>query len=282
MVGNQLFGEKYIENKHLWNNELPRWSFVDFFHSFLIVFRVLCGEWIESMWDCLNVAGWFCLPFFIVTMIIGNLVVLNLFLALLLSSFGSNKLKTTNNEEDMEINGVNESFARIKRFFIIIFSKICCLKKQYKKTEEITTDKTYDNGLELNNTKITSQNPEGGQQVTSSNCFFTPILTRNILLAHWAEFRSKTRNLIKNRYFESFIILMIILSSIVLAMEDKSIDTKPTLKKVINISDKLFTLIFLIELIIKLSALGFRNFFTNGWCVLDLLIVAVSTLSLRI
>jgi voltage-gated sodium channel type II alpha len=79
VIGNQLFGPKYIENKHLWGNELPRWSFVDFFHSFLIVFRVLCGEWIESMWDCLNVAGWPCVPFFLLTMIVGNLVV-NLFL----------------------------------------------------------------------------------------------------------------------------------------------------------------------------------------------------------
>ncbi len=77
-MGNQLFGSKYVENKHVWGGELPRWNFVDFFHSFMIVFRVLCGEWIESMWDCLNVAGWPCVPFFLVTMIVGNLVV-NLF-----------------------------------------------------------------------------------------------------------------------------------------------------------------------------------------------------------
>ena len=75
VIGQQIFGLSYVENKHLWGGELPRWSFVDFFHSFLIVFRVLCGEWIESMWDCLKVAGWPCVPFFLLTMIIGNLVV---------------------------------------------------------------------------------------------------------------------------------------------------------------------------------------------------------------
>ena len=32
---------------------MPRWNFTDFMHSFMIVFRVLCGEWIESMWDCM-------------------------------------------------------------------------------------------------------------------------------------------------------------------------------------------------------------------------------------
>ena len=54
---------------------MPRWNFVDFMHSFMIVFRVLCGEWIESMWDCMWVASKVCVPFFLATVVIGNLVV---------------------------------------------------------------------------------------------------------------------------------------------------------------------------------------------------------------
>ena len=53
----------------------------------MIVFRVLCGEWIESMWDCMLVAGSTCVPYFLATVLVANLVILNLFLALLLSSF---------------------------------------------------------------------------------------------------------------------------------------------------------------------------------------------------
>jgi hypothetical protein len=45
-----------------------------------IVFRVLCGEWIESMWTCLECAGWPCIPFFLFTFVIGNLVVCSCFL----------------------------------------------------------------------------------------------------------------------------------------------------------------------------------------------------------
>jgi len=47
--------------------------------------RAGCGEWIESMWDCIHCSSLVCVPFFLLTMIIGNLVVLNLFLALLLT-----------------------------------------------------------------------------------------------------------------------------------------------------------------------------------------------------
>ena len=41
----------------------------------MIVFRVLCGEWIESMWDCMLVSSNVCVPFFLATVVIGNLVV---------------------------------------------------------------------------------------------------------------------------------------------------------------------------------------------------------------
>lgn len=89
----------------------------------MIVFRVLCGEWIESMWDCLNVAGWPCVPFFLLTMIIGNLVVLNLFLATLLSSFGADQLNNMD-EKDDEINKIQEAIDRIKRFFRFLLASI--------------------------------------------------------------------------------------------------------------------------------------------------------------
>ena len=76
VMGMQLFGENYTKHVVRFpDGELPRWNFTDFFHSFMIVFRVLCGEWIESMWDCMLVSGWPCVPFFLLTVVIGNLVV---------------------------------------------------------------------------------------------------------------------------------------------------------------------------------------------------------------
>ena len=55
VVGMQLFGKSYKECvcKIASDCSLPRWHMHDFFHSFLIVFRILCGEWIETMWDCM-------------------------------------------------------------------------------------------------------------------------------------------------------------------------------------------------------------------------------------
>ena len=76
VMGMQLFGENYEKYKDRFIQKgLPRWNFKDFLHSFMIVFRVLCGEWIESMWDCMVVGSPICVPFFLLTMVIGNLVV---------------------------------------------------------------------------------------------------------------------------------------------------------------------------------------------------------------
>lgn len=78
VVGMQLFGKSYKDCvcKISSDCKLPRWHMNDFFHSFLIVFRILCGEWIETMWDCMEVAGaGMCLVVFMMVMVIGNLVV---------------------------------------------------------------------------------------------------------------------------------------------------------------------------------------------------------------
>uniref|UniRef100_A0A672LWZ5 Sodium channel protein type 2 subunit alpha-like n=1 Tax=Sinocyclocheilus grahami TaxID=75366 RepID=A0A672LWZ5_SINGR len=78
VVGMQLFGKNYESCVCKISRDcvLPRWHMKDFFHSFLIVFRVLCGEWIETMWDCMEVAGQpLCILVFMLVMVIGNLVV---------------------------------------------------------------------------------------------------------------------------------------------------------------------------------------------------------------
>ena len=47
VMGMQLYGNDYRTKQCLWPGcVMPRWNFTDFFHSFMIVFRVLCGEWI--------------------------------------------------------------------------------------------------------------------------------------------------------------------------------------------------------------------------------------------
>ncbi|GLV43437.1 Na channel protein 60E [Carabus blaptoides fortunei] len=116
VIGMQLFSEDYTEAKFA-PDPIPRWNFTDFFHSFMMIFRILCGEWIEPLWDCMRAENeegpGICLAIFLPALVMGNFMVLNLFLALLLNSFNSEELKNRKEEVGDE-SKLARSFERIR------------------------------------------------------------------------------------------------------------------------------------------------------------------------
>ncbi|KAJ0174015.1 hypothetical protein K1T71_010161 [Dendrolimus kikuchii] len=130
VIGMQLFSKSYTPDKFE-PDPVPRWNFNDFFHSFMMIFRILCGEWIEPLWDCMRAeqasGAESCFFIFLPALVMGNFMVLNLFLALLLNSFNSEELKHKK-EEVGEDSKLAKSFDRIrsivrKKGFLISRSK---------------------------------------------------------------------------------------------------------------------------------------------------------------
>lgn len=62
------------------------------------------------------------------------------------------------------------------------------------------------------------------------------------------------------------------------ALEDVHLPQRPILQDILYYMDRIFTVIFFIEMLIKWLALGFKMYFTNAWCWLDFVIVMVSLL----
>ena len=62
------------------------------------------------------------------------------------------------------------------------------------------------------------------------------------------------------------------------ALEDVNSRRQATFVKVLSIFDKVFTIIFTIEMILKWLAYGIKSYFRNSWNILDFLIVVVSIL----
>ncbi|XP_058055257.1 sodium channel protein para isoform X15 [Anopheles bellator] len=404
VMGMQLFGKNYTDNVDRFpDHDLPRWNFTDFMHSFMIVFRVLCGEWIESMWDCMLVGDVSCIPFFLATVVIGNLVVLNLFLALLLSNFGSSSLSAPT--ADNETNKIAEAFNRISRFSNWIKLNIAnalkfvknkltsqiasvqpaehCeneleltpddiladgllkkgvkehnqlevaigdgmeftihgdLKNKGKKNKQLMNNskdddtasiKSYgshknrpfkdeshkgsaetmegeekrdaskeDLGIdeELDDEGEGEEGPLDGELIIHAeedeviedspadccpdNCYKKfPVLAGDDdapFWQGWGNLRLKTFQLIENKYFETAVITMILLSSLALALEDVHLPHRPILQDILYYMDRIFTVIFFLEMLIKWLALGFKVYFTNAWCWLDFIIVMVSLIN---
>ncbi|XP_030584396.1 sodium channel, voltage gated, type VIII, alpha subunit b isoform X1 [Archocentrus centrarchus] len=389
VVGMQLFGKSYKDCvcKIAQDCELPRWHMHDFFHSFLIVFRVLCGEWIETMWDCMEVAGQtMCLTVFMMVMVIGNLVVLNLFLALLLSSFSADNLAAT--DDDGEPNNLQLAVARIKtgiawfkanmRIFVATM-----LKKQPIEDEQKPLDEMYEKKLncianhtvDINRGLDYAKNGNGTTSGIGSSVgkymidedymsfIHNPNLTVCVPIAvgesdfenlntedfssesdvenskdlddtsssegstidikldveevavvevveeyldpepcwtdecvakykccdvpithgwgkYWWFLRKTCYLIVEHNWFETLIIFMILLSSGALAFEDVYIEQRKTVRIILEYADRVFTYIFILEMLLKWVAYGFVKYFTNAWCWLDFFIVDVSIVTL--
>lgn len=79
----------------------PRANFNDFWSGLITVFIVLIGEdWNSSMYDHVRAGGWGGYVFFITLFIFGNLILLNLFLAILLKNFEEPPGKDEDEDED--------------------------------------------------------------------------------------------------------------------------------------------------------------------------------------
>ncbi|XP_063432636.1 sodium channel protein 1 brain-like isoform X1 [Mytilus trossulus] len=134
VIGLQLFSKSYTTA--VFGDDMPRWHFKDFFHSMMMVFRVLCGEWIEPLWDCMRAEGELCMVVFLPTLVLGNFIVLNLFLALLINAFASDNLKANSDKE--EDNKMLAAVRRIKELCC------CCLSKKVAPNEA-----AIEEGMEL-------------------------------------------------------------------------------------------------------------------------------------
>ena len=81
VLGMQLFGPWYTKSVFK-ARKIPRWNFKNFWHSYMMVFRIICGEWIEPLWTCMWAVGEWVVLFFLPAFIIGNLIVSALCLGL--------------------------------------------------------------------------------------------------------------------------------------------------------------------------------------------------------
>ena len=100
VMGMQIFGADYVPDRFP-DGEVPRYNFRDFQHSFMIVFRILCGEWTEPMWETMLAAGYGSVAYYLIALVVGNFIILNLFLALLLSAFEDEEAaESENNREE--------------------------------------------------------------------------------------------------------------------------------------------------------------------------------------
>ena len=95
----------------------------------------------------------------------------------------------------------------------------------------------------------------------------------------WHKHRLQISRLIEDKYFETVVLALILLSSFVMTLEDVWFETKPLLVDTLYYLDRILTVVFFLETCLKLLAMGFVAYFGNAWCWLDFVIVGVSLIN---
>ena len=88
--------------------------------------------------------------------------------------------------------------------------------------------------------------------------------------------REKVKHFIEYKFVQNFIIGLIILNSITIGLETSEY-IMLNFGRTLLLIDNIILVVFVIEILIKLSAYGF-SFFKNGWNIFDFSIVAIAVL----
>nr|UIX25865.1 voltage-gated sodium channel alpha subunit [Lymnaea stagnalis] len=263
VIGLQLFRTQYTA-ENFGKDGVPRWHFKDFYHAMLMIFRVLCGEWIEPLYDCMKASSELCMVVFLPALVFGNFIVLNLFLALLLNAFASDSLDK-HRESSTERSKLMEGFDRLQQLFCCCFT---CPNGKVGPAGNTTQNASQGEADAV----IASKDEEGFTCMDSLN---DTAFGRN-----WHLFRVFIKRIVDHRFFELCVLIMILGSSLSLAFEDIYLYQRPTMMYVLGICNITFSVLFTIEMILKWIGLGLTEYFTNFWTILDFFIVFISLLGL--
>jgi voltage-gated cation channel len=97
----------------------------------------------------------------------------------------------------------------------------------------------------------------------------------------WFFVRQSVLEVVDTPAFEWIVLVMIFASSVTLCFEDIYLDDNPLLKAILYWTNLTFCVLFVIEMLLKWTALGFWRYFTSFWTILDFIIVFVSTFKIN-
>ncbi|VVC34211.1 Hypothetical protein CINCED_3A011574 [Cinara cedri] len=303
LLGMQVFGGKFNFEA---SDYKPRSNFDTFWQSLLTVFQILTGEdWNAVMYNGIKAYNGVSSPgilaciYFIILFICGNYILLNVFLAIAVDNLADAesltaiekeegevpelKQKSRSNsqsrENDNQYQGENSEGISVEEELSESSSR-----KEYESDQvkididgfEFETNENQDEETDEANVRRMSEfnNANKGMPIPPASSFFIFSPTSRFrIFCHW---------FCNHAYFSNFILVCIMVSSALLAAEEPlkaDSDRNNTLKKF----DHFFTAVFTFEIIFKIISYGFvvhegafcRSFFN----LLDLLVVAVSLLT---
>lgn len=313
LLGMQVFGGRFNKD----TEEKTRYNFDSFWQSLLTVFQILTGEdWNAVMYEGIQAYGGVESPgvlsciYFIILFICGNYILLNVFLAIAVDNLadaesltaiekeeeeGDRKSKSPSPQEEAEeehsveeeetddgqYSGRSEHDEEVESRTKIQEEEEAEFEEDQNEEEDLDIDVDDDEAEVV--TKETARPRRLSEVTIVKKIRPIPKGSAFFIFSHKNRFRVFCHWLCNHSYFSNMILVCIMVSSALLAVEDP-IDSESETNKVLSTFDVFFTIIFSIELMLKTIAYGCilhdGAFLRSAFNMLDLLVVCVSLVSI--
>lgn len=264
LLGYQLFAGKFV-----FEHEEPRSNFDNFGWAYLTVFQVLTlSNYSEVLYNVMrSSAGPWSALYILVWIIIGNFVLLNLFIAILLDSF----IQEGEELENMSLLERTLTFSK-KNLFAQDRSKT--LKK--KEVEKMRVLHAVNSSTEKKPEKSKDSSVPLFYNITCKKSFFIFSQT------NW--FRILCYRISSSKAFSIVAFIVIYVNCIILVLETYTLNSPSNNRFVLVLKacETAFTAFYLLEFLIKTVATGVFDgenaYFKETWQVLDFFILVISCL----
>uniref|UniRef100_A0A7M4EDH1 Voltage-dependent L-type calcium channel subunit alpha n=1 Tax=Crocodylus porosus TaxID=8502 RepID=A0A7M4EDH1_CROPO len=311
LLGMQLFGGKYDFE----DMEVRRSTFDNFPQALISVFQVLTGEdWNSIMYNGIMAYGGPSFPgmlvciYFIILFVCGNYILLNVFLAIAVDNLAEAESLTSAQKakaEERKRRKMSRGYpGKSEEEKQLLAKKL----EQKAKGEGIpTTAKLKVDEFESNVNEIKDPYPSAdfpgddeedepeiplsprprplAELQLKEKAVPMPEASAFFIFSPTNKFRILCHRIVNATWFTNFILLFILLSSISLAAEDP-IRAESFRNQILGYFDIGFTSVFTVEIVLKMTAYGAflhkGSFCRNSFNILDLLVVAVSLISMGI
>ena len=311
IFGMQFFGGKFIFPG---DTEIPRNNFDNVHHSFITVFQILAGEnWPAVMYDGVRATGWFGVIYFLLWVVLGQFILLNLFLAVLMDNFdkigkdadGAKAKEEARAQAILEKKQLAREQRRLRRFKKKSKRIANALAKRVQKSQQrisrlerrvhdlrvlMRTHRAHQDQIDA--VLHDMRDEIANLNIIKATTIGTPAA---MMLADDAKTRNDkicccctettgivvcSRKIIGNPWFDRFILCLITISSLLMAVDGPETAANEQLTLGLLIVDVAFTTLFTLEVIIKMQALGVichhTAYLRDSWNILDFIVVGAS------
>jgi len=269
LLGMQAFGGTGVSND-------SRWHFDFFYNAMLTVFGIFSGGWVDAFQACSETVGvGLSAAFFLPCLLVGFFIIMNLFIAILLEAFA---------DDDEEDGGDGDSPD----------AKLVKVEEAAKKGRSPSPPPIEILATVLPEDEVVKVVGSSSPLVTKRN---TPVhdppapdalpALEGVSLGCLSPangFRRGCQYLSCHPWFDSFIIFLIVASSVCLALDGPRLEASSQLKLQLDVLNYWMTGFFVLEMALKVLSLGFffapQGYLRSGWNCLDFGVVIISILGL--